>query len=360
MDSDENADDPEDRDDIDSETRQDASTYSMDWTNQALPSPNTHMLTIDTRFTQHTPSRTGSSSRQELPDTSAPQMSLLYAPPVSPSAPFQFGGPPYFVYPGLYAAPPTPASSTGSIPPSPRYPGTPSLQYSPSPLPFYLPGLPASPSSQFSDAEIRFMHPREGSLFKDVNLVEYNGGPSWWIEDSVSETDQCLVAWRCLKRSGFESLGHFWSAMLNGDHGTSQSLTQAIAAFVQRRSRAGTHPADIIELIYSHRQSENYMNGKPVPPVFPSLPVHAIPPGVSTDGQDNDAPISTKTTMLEWALNVIMDRIDQEADKLLSMKGEFTIREHLTWDMLLNFDFDQKKALIAKEVCSCHFALVYC
>lgn len=235
----------------------------------------------------------------------------------------------------------------------------PSFYAVPSPTaywPGYSPVHPPPPSPALSPLEVGFVRPAKGpALFDGLphSSESFRNPDEWFRDHAVTEEERILVAIRSLTRTGFETLGDFLEALLsskkNGQH---QTVAQKTSAFVSGRTRAGTRPADIIQLLYEHRSAEDYINGRPVPLSYPLLPRYARGPAERASlNPAIDRAISTRTSVLQWAVLTVMKRVDTELDGLIK-EGSFTVMPgtRLTWDMILSWDMKAKEGLIAKKV----------
>ncbi len=127
-----------------------------------------------------------------------------------------------------------------------------------------------------------------------------------------------------IKSSGFDSFGEFLTVVFSTpgpDDPLPPVLSSHTAAFFGKQGRLGTHPIDVIRLMYEYPRSEKYTTtGAPQPRVLPSLPRHARPrherlrPTIPAVDQ---ADMSTRADIADWALShVVLPAIDKELKTL--------------------------------------------
>ncbi|GBE87760.1 hypothetical protein SCP_1104370 [Sparassis crispa] len=114
-------------------------------------------------------------------------------------------------------------------------------------------------------------------LFSGIPISITGRSVAGWY-NSLPVKERILLALRCLKRLGFSSIGEFFVQLFTPGHNTHQEVYQTIAAFLRKRSRPGTHPIDILRLIYNHKKSEVFEDGSAIPASFDSLPPYARSP----------------------------------------------------------------------------------
>ncbi|KAF8209931.1 hypothetical protein K438DRAFT_1753540 [Mycena galopus ATCC 62051] len=155
----------------------------------------------------------------------------------------------------------------------------------------------------------------------------------------VTAEDRLLVVIRAIRKAGFPTIGSFLAAMFEERHNKHESVYQSIAAFLNTtEGQIAHHPVAIINLIFHHTKSQRWTDKKVQEPSF-SLPRHAlrptlrlrstlIPPGSN----------STRNALINWALNIVLERVDKEADLLIRPTHGF-VRLPKTpgwsWDMVL-------------------------
>ncbi|KAH9931770.1 hypothetical protein B0H21DRAFT_836229, partial [Amylocystis lapponica] len=154
-------------------------------------------------------------------------------------------------------------------------------------------------------------------LFADITLPHLTSRRAAQWHTGISQEDRVLVVVRAIRRAGFTTLGEFLAALFANGYTSHQSLVQTVTAFLQGKSKAGTRPVDIIELFWTHKRSQTYLNYFAEPPTFPSLPRHARAPSLRlAPNPDVDKPPSCRNALLDWALGKVLKQVDREADKL--------------------------------------------
>ena len=109
-----------------------------------------------------------------------------------------------------------------------------------------------------------------------------------------------------------------------------------ISSFLNRTSKSGTHPIDIIRLIFSHPKS---CNERAAIPSFPSRPRYALPPSLRTQ-KSLPAVLSpsTRNDVLDFALSETAKIVDNEARRLTTSTTPLACPKSLDWSHLHNFD----------------------
>jgi hypothetical protein len=155
----------------------------------------------------------------------------------------------------------------------------------------------------------------------------------------VTPEDQVLVVLRAIQRAGFPTLGAFLAALFRDEYNKHPTVYHTIAAFLQaKEKRLENHPIAIIELIFGHRKSQEYIDGVPLEVNF-NLPRYALPPSTRLTAMVPSNPVNTtRNAMINWALQCMISRFEAETRELLLPVHGFLRRPGdpaLTWDMLL-------------------------
>ncbi|PCH37255.1 hypothetical protein WOLCODRAFT_167402 [Wolfiporia cocos MD-104 SS10] len=201
---------------------------------------------------------------------------------------------------------------------------------------FDIPTLGSSPPSRsLSAIESLFVD----EVFKDFTLPEISSVRSlsgWYTKLEIE--DRVLLIFRCMRSLGFDTLGDLFAACLGNSYSKHPTVYHTIAAFVRSRGAVGKQPVDIINIMYSHPKARDLDNRKPIPPTFPSLPRHALPPSHRV-AEDRLAVIpleSTQNQLLDWSLKQVLECVEREADMLTrsSTGAGLTVErgDSLSWD----------------------------
>ncbi|GJF00901.1 hypothetical protein PsYK624_172050 [Phanerochaete sordida] len=216
-------------------------------------------------------------------------------------------------------------------------------------------GLPVPPQSlpppaQFNVSELEYEFLRGRSGLVTGSLLEgLEGSMSHWDTE-----DKLLVFFRLLKRFGYSSLGEFLADLFGTRHKEHAEVVHSLSAFLRQRSRVGTRPADIVEKMFNHPQSERYHDRRPLCYVFPQVPRYARGPEARyRPGTVTSTPeLSARNSILQWSLNALLKEIDRETARLRkSVDGQFTLGSdcHLSWDLILSWKTSEKEVIIARE-----------
>ena len=214
----------------------------------------------------------------------------------------------------------SPSVGYGGTPPVQTFPYDPYHSNLPYPMIFYPPPPLLPPKFQVSEDEYEFLRGRSGSA--EDSLLAGLSGP-------ISNYDLCdrlLVVLRCLRRLQFGSLGDFLADLFGSRHKDHDQVVQTISAFFRQRSRPGTHPVDIIDMIFNNAASELYDSAtkRPLPYLFPELPRYARGP----ESRYQLGPVlpshtlSTRNTILQWSLLTMLKEIDHEREDLRTGDGK--------------------------------------
>ncbi|KAJ7307866.1 hypothetical protein DFH08DRAFT_944472 [Mycena albidolilacea] len=167
-----------------------------------------------------------------------------------------------------------------------------------------------------------------------------SGHNSYWPPGvDITPEDQVLVVLRAIQRAGFPTLGAFLAALFRDEYNKHPTVYHTIAAFLQaKEKRPENHPIAIIELIFGHRKSQEYIDGVPLEVNF-DLPRYALPPSTRLTAMVPSNPVNTtRNAMINWALQRMISRFEAETRELLLPVHGFLRRPGdpaLTWDMLL-------------------------
>ena len=83
----------------------------------------------------------------------------------------------------------------------------------------------------------------------------------------ITEQQRLLLVLRCINNCGFDHLGDFLVTLFAPpvDEEALDPVTQTVSAFLQKRTYAGTHPIDVIKLMYCPPKAEKYDRaGQPI------------------------------------------------------------------------------------------------
>uniref|UniRef100_D8Q8N9 DUF6589 domain-containing protein n=1 Tax=Schizophyllum commune (strain H4-8 / FGSC 9210) TaxID=578458 RepID=D8Q8N9_SCHCM len=168
----------------------------------------------------------------------------------------------------------------------------------------------------------------------------------------ASDQEKLAVVCRCIKRAGF-SLGKFLAALFaDVSHPNHPEISNALSYFLHSRSPdAREHPVSIIKLIYHHKSTRRE-GGRRIPPPTFHIPRYALPPSQRLRPQLTHAPHPTQhNAILDWAVALVLARVDEEANSLLSSEGSMFLRKKsigsITWDLLRSWDMTRAQEEVA-------------
>ncbi|KAJ6485289.1 hypothetical protein DFH09DRAFT_1339806 [Mycena vulgaris] len=105
---------------------------------------------------------------------------------------------------------------------------------------------------------------------------------TWPQSLEVKTEDRILIVLRALKKVGFPTLGSFLFEAFRNDvrYNKHPSVYHTLASFLQAKEHSpSNHPIAIVDLIFRHRKSQEYINWVPLEPNF-VLPRYALPPSI--------------------------------------------------------------------------------
>ncbi|KAL1697845.1 hypothetical protein EV121DRAFT_274818, partial [Schizophyllum commune] len=168
----------------------------------------------------------------------------------------------------------------------------------------------------------------------------------------ASDEEKLALVCQCIKRAGF-SLGRFLAALFaDVTHPDHQEISNSLSYFLHSRSSdAREHPLSIVKLIYNHKSSRREGDRQIPPPTF-HLPRHALPPSQRLRVQTTYPPHPTQhNAILDWAVALVLARVDEEANSLLSSEGSMFLRkksiDSITWDLLRSWDMMRAQEEVA-------------
>ncbi|KAJ6481317.1 hypothetical protein C8R47DRAFT_1186616 [Mycena vitilis] len=270
-----------------------------------------------------------------------------YAPytPVTPRAIM----PPTFVYPSTPAGfTPTPARFV-----NPAY-------YSPVPLYTQPPRQKVDVGTQTSDLDSRSQLALDfaSNIFDGIVPGTAAGGRQrrqfrWPQGVEIGPEDRILIVMRAIKKAGFPTLGAFFAELFrnNVSYNKHPTVYHTIASFLQAKEHsAANHPVAIVDLIFRHRKSQEFVDAVPLEPNF-VLPRYALPPSTRASPSPLLAsPDTTHNALVNWALHRMIDRFEKETKGLLQPHHGFLRRPKdpaLTWDHILTWSMSQSQETIA-------------
>ncbi|KAF7341574.1 hypothetical protein MSAN_02054400 [Mycena sanguinolenta] len=233
------------------------------------------------------------------------------------------------------------------VPPSPWPPNTPIASPS-TPTPLYTqPNYNAADEARFAEG-----------IFDDVLNVTPGTSPrpsraqfQWPIDPSVEE--RLLVAFRCLKQVGFETIGDFLAAVLDPTH-KHQKVLRSVTAFLQcQGSDPRTHPISIIQRIFEDPRSKKHPTADRE--LHLDLPRHALPPSQRLLPELPAVPHNnTHNACINWALRIVLSRLKTEAKLLLEPRFGFTRErrrdepgEKFSWSDVLGWSMTKNQEIIS-------------
>ncbi|PCH41839.1 hypothetical protein WOLCODRAFT_21595 [Wolfiporia cocos MD-104 SS10] len=191
-------------------------------------------------------------------------------------------------------------------------------------------------------------------VFHDFRLPEIASPQSiqaWHTKLDLE--DRVLLIIRCMHALGFNTLGDLFSACLDDSYSKYPKVYHTVAAFVRSRGAVGKRPVDIVDKIFNHPKAKEYHNRIPIPPLFPSIPRHSLPPSARImPTSHTPTPMeSTQNQLLDWSLQQVLRHVENEADALLDPDIGFVLgsSHSMSWDQLLSWDMLQKEETVARK-----------
>ncbi|KAK0471235.1 hypothetical protein IW261DRAFT_1344746 [Armillaria novae-zelandiae] len=165
------------------------------------------------------------------------------------------------------------------------------------------------------------------------------------LDISVASRLQLVV--NASRKAGFDTIGAFLFALFTeseGKYTQHASLAQCISAFI----RNGTQVAGIVNLLYQHTDAISYHDRKSDEPHF-TLPWYALAPTLRLQHVlPPPLPNCTKNALINWALSVVLDRVDVESTWLAEC-STFVRKKNkqISWDLLLSWWMNGSQEKIA-------------
>jgi hypothetical protein len=179
----------------------------------------------------------------------------------------------------------------------------------------------------------------------------------WPIDVTVE--DRLLVVLRCMKNSGFDTIGEMLSVMFSKDQRDSTStrhltVSHSISAFLRGQSiNPHTSPLAIVDAIYCHPSSQTFVDHIPSPVQF-NLPQYARPPSERLlPAKQPCVNNTTRNALLDWSLTNVLHHVDKETDALLhpvlSLASPPRTDQKLSWSIVLGWSLTRTQEIIAKR-----------
>ncbi|KAJ7304618.1 hypothetical protein DFH08DRAFT_1089178 [Mycena albidolilacea] len=191
----------------------------------------------------------------------------------------------------------------------------------------------STPRHQNSNLQTTMALDFSGHLFNDI-VPDFPSGSQrtqfkWPKGLDVVIEDRILVVLRAIKKAVYHTI----AAFLRGQE-----------ILIEH------HPIAIIELIFHHRKSQEYVNGVPLEPNF-ALPRYALPPSSRLIPYvPSNSPNTTHNAMINSALQSMITCFEQETRELLRPSHSFMHRPTdpaIKWDTLLLWNMVKNQESIA-------------
>ncbi len=169
--------------------------------------------------------------------------------------------------------------------------------------------------------------------------------------DSVNDGNRLQVVINCMRRTGIATLGDLMVLLFRREpYSHHESVSKTIASFVSGSSRfPQNRPAEIIfDLILVHPHA-TYAQAPA--PVF-DVPRYALPPSerLSSAIPPLQPPQTTRNTIINRALTLVLSQVDAESKSLLSWLSILQPpRTKLAWSHLLSWDMTAAQEYIARH-----------
>ncbi|KAJ7840470.1 hypothetical protein B0H13DRAFT_2239514 [Mycena leptocephala] len=170
----------------------------------------------------------------------------------------------------------------------------------------------------------------------------------------TSVEDRLLVAFRCLQQAGFETVGDHFAAVLDPAHNKHQKVFRSVTAFLQcQGTDPNTHPISIVQRIFEDPRSKRHATADDE--LHLDLPRHALPPSQRLLPELPEVlNNNTHNAFINWALQVVLSRLKDEAEYLLHPVFGFTRErrrdepvEKFSWSEVLNWSMTKNQEIIA-------------
>ncbi|KAJ7874114.1 hypothetical protein B0H13DRAFT_1894669 [Mycena leptocephala] len=173
-----------------------------------------------------------------------------------------------------------------------------------------------------------------------------------WPIAVVTTEDRLLVVIRAIRKAGFPTIGSFLAALFERRYNKHSSVYNSVASFLRgAEDNPSHHAVAIVDLIFHHVKSQHWSAGIAEEPSF-SLPRYSLRPSLRLDS--NLIPPgsnSTRNGLINWALNIVLERTNKEANRLVDPIHGFVRlpgTEGLSWDTVLtSWDMVKSQETIA-------------
>ncbi|KAJ7807600.1 hypothetical protein B0H14DRAFT_3763979 [Mycena olivaceomarginata] len=232
------------------------------------------------------------------------------------------------------------------------------FHYTPPHPPAAPPSTPGAPPSTPAATHTRPNAAYEArfatGIFDDVlNVTPRPRARFQWPAGTTHE-DRLLVAFRCMQHAGFETIGDYFKAVL--DHGDNKhpKVYHSVSAFLQcQGTDPSTHPISIVRRIFEDPRSKKHAGADDE--LHLDLPRHALPPSQRLLPELPEVPNNnTHNACINWALQIVLLRLKDEAEHLLHPFFGFTRdrrrdepAEKFSWSEVLNWRITKNQEIIA-------------
>ncbi|KAK7023848.1 hypothetical protein R3P38DRAFT_2954526 [Favolaschia claudopus] len=175
----------------------------------------------------------------------------------------------------------------------------------------------------------------------------------WPLGLKIGPEDRLLVVFRAIKMAGFPTFGAFLAQAFDNDatYNKHPTVYHTLASFLQAKERSHTnHPVAILDLIFRHKKSQEFVDGIAVEPNF-TRPRYALPPSIRAKPLGSiSSPNTTYNAMVNWSLQRMIERFEKETKQLLQPHHGFMHRPKdppLTWELLLGWSMSQSQEIVA-------------
>jgi hypothetical protein len=157
-----------------------------------------------------------------------------------------------------------------------------------------------------------------------------------------------------MQNAGFETIGDYFKAVL--DHGDNKhpKVYHSVSAFLQcQGTDPSTHPISIVRRIFDDPRSKKHAGADDE--LHLDLPRHALPPSQRLLPELPEVPNNnTHNACINWALQIVLLRLKDEAEHLLHPFFGFTRKrrrdepaEKFSWSEVLNWSMTKNQEIIA-------------
>ncbi|KAK1225472.1 hypothetical protein PQX77_011585 [Marasmius sp. AFHP31] len=212
----------------------------------------------------------------------------------------------------------------------------------------------AEPSTEMDDSDYQSSRSSKNSEAGLETIPDTSDAPSVGAANLIEAAEsQNAEVPQTPAHSGFPTLGNFLMNILREQPFRDQSLSKTVSAFIRCTSiDVCEHPVAIVDLIFNHAKAcllhegptkYDTFTGKVTVPKFASVLLNTPSPIPEHDSSKS----TTQHTLIDWALQRTIDRINTESETLrVHSYLTRTPGVKIAWDMITRFDFSTCQNII--------------